>query len=71
MEREYPPCDDDWVKGLPVKSVSSHSSENEIILAPNQKIMVTRVEKGGKNSSSGTIVYAVILPTDPNQVSHL
>ena len=51
------------VKGLPVKSHSSNSSENEVLLAPNQKIMVTRIEK----KPHGTTVHAVLLPTDPAQ----
>ena len=51
------------VKGLPVKSHSSNSGENEVLLAPNQKIMVTRIEK----KPHGTTVHAVLLPTDPAQ----
>jgi len=52
------------VKGLPVKNVSGFKLEDEILLAPNQRIMVTKVEPGVYGSK---LVHAVILPTEDNQ----
>ncbi len=59
------------VKGLPVRDYSAHASENEVVLPPNQKIMVTRIDKikreyMGKEYEHAT-VYGVILPTDDYQ----
>lgn len=51
------------VRGLPAKSFSHHKGESEVLLPPNQRIMITRVEK--KNSTS--VVYGVILPTQDSQ----
>lgn len=51
------------VKGLPAKSFSKHSSENEVILPPNTRMLVTSVTK----KEYATHVDAVVLPFDSNQ----
>lgn len=56
------------VKGLPVDYVSSSPGEKEVLLPPNQRLLVTKVEH--KTSSWGnkyTEVHATILPTDSGQ----
>lgn len=55
------------VKGLPVDNVSSNKGEREVILAPKQRMVVTKVEKvpPAKAFSSGDkwVVHAKLLPT--------
>ena len=58
------------VKGLPVKSVSQHSSEDEVLLPPGTRMLVTSVKQvksgtGEKGTySDGAIqAEAIILPT--------
>lgn len=53
------------VRGLPAKGFSNHPSENEVMLPPNTRFLVTNVVK----SSSGysTTVHVIALPTEDNQ----
>jgi hypothetical protein len=51
------------VKGVPVKAFSKFPSEREVILPPNQRIMVTRTEKKGAQ----VVIHAVVLPTLDSQ----
>ncbi len=59
------------VKGLPVKSHSGHPGENEVLLAPNQRLVVTKVTTAsGLENVTGNrafVVHAMILPTLPDQ----
>lgn len=51
------------VKGVPVDKFSENKGEKEVVLPPNQRIMVTRVESvKGQHT-----VYGVILPTQDSQ----
>jgi hypothetical protein len=52
------------VKGLPAKSFSKHKSEDEVLFAPNTRIMVTSIEQryAYNGKPNGHIVHAVILP---------
>lgn len=51
------------VKGIAVKSFSENPQEKEVILPPNQRIMITHVYHSG----SSHIIHGVILPTLPDQ----
>ena len=51
------------VRGLPTGGFSHQKSEREVLLPPNQRIMVTNIDKSGPKS----IVSAVILPTIDDQ----
>ena len=63
------------VKGMPAVDFSKHYTEGEVILAPNQRMLVTKVEKNTSSSygvkgyaqSGKDVIHAIILPTDPNQ----
>lgn len=52
------------VKGLPAKSFSKHKSEDEVLFAPNTRIMVTSIEPryAYNGKQNGHIVHAIILP---------
>jgi hypothetical protein len=56
-------------KGLAVDNVSSNHGEAEVLLAPNQKILVTKVQIPAGVSAYGNpaIIHGIILPTEPNQ----
>lgn len=47
------------VKGIAVKSFSKNPAENEVVLPPNQRIMITHVDVG----KHITTVHGVVLPT--------
>lgn len=51
------------VKGFPVKNYSHYPEENETLLPPNQKIIITHIESSGGSS----VVYGTVMPTEPNQ----
>lgn len=51
------------VRGLPARDFSSNSPEYEVLLPPNQRFMVTKVEYDGTHN----IVHAVVLPTQDDQ----
>ena len=53
-------------KGLSVEKVSSHT-EYEVILPPNQRMLVTKVTKKSGSYDHGWEVEAVVLPTQENQ----
>lgn len=66
------------VKGIAVKDFSNHPSEKEVILAPNQRIMITKVEQVPAKEVNGlqnvtmstnltTVIHAIILPTVDSQ----
>ena len=52
------------VKGLPARSFSHHDSENEVLLPPNTRMLVTKVLGSG---SSVVTVEATILPHEEGQ----
>lgn len=52
------------VKGMPVEEFTKSTGEQEVILPPNQRILITGITK--KNSYT-TEIHAVILPTLENQ----
>jgi hypothetical protein len=53
------------VKGLPADGFTFHQGEREVLLPPNTRMVVTKVEKGPHNSEIR--IEATILPTDPKQ----
>lgn len=57
------------VMGLPAKSFSQVPDEREVMLPPNTRLLATEVKQDAVlyNGSIGTLVKAVILPTESNQ----
>lgn len=66
------------VKGLYAENFTKNPGEREVLLPPNQRIMVTRIEKNVTKEytsvygtpdklTNKTIVWGVILPTEDNQ----
>jgi hypothetical protein len=54
------------VKGLPAENFTAVKGEYEIILPPNQKMMVTAIEKKNEGYEIHHI-HAIVLPTEKNQ----
>lgn len=51
------------VKGIPVDHFSKNKGEDEVVLPPNQRMMIKKVTKSGWK----TVVHAVVLPTTSQQ----
>lgn len=51
------------VRGIPVKGFSQNPSEEEVVLPPNSRLMVTKV----KSEGSKALIQAIALPTEDNQ----
>lgn len=53
------------VKGSYAKQYSNHKGEDEVILPPNQRMMITKVDV--QPYGAGAVVYATVLPTEDSQ----
>jgi hypothetical protein len=47
------------VKGLPIQSIAKEKRETEVLLPPNQRVVITKVD--------GINIHGVILPTEDSQ----
>ncbi len=55
------------VRGIPAKSFSQNSGEKEVLLPPNQRMLVTHTEYVKVDGQMTNVVHVIVLPTQDDQ----